>query len=148
MNTSRVQAWVLRLVGLVEMLAFVSVVMPASWMHEGHAQLGMPEMPPSPVFDAVMRQVSFTYALHGLALWFIAADVVRYRPLVILTGFGYLVTAPVFLAIDLSAGLPWFWWLGNGGSCLLIGIILLGLLAAARRAQQTAPAAPRDNLVS
>jgi hypothetical protein len=128
MRYRRLQAWVLRLVGAVEVLAFGAVVMPRAWMESGHAWLGFPATPEGPVFDSVMRQVSFTYGLHGIALWFIAADVVRYRPLVILTAFGYLVTGPVFVLIDLTNGMPWPWIAGNGGSCFLIGLILLGLL--------------------
>jgi hypothetical protein len=122
------QAWVLRLVGVVEMFAFGAVIMPRAWMEAVHADMGMMEMPKGPVFDSVMRQVSFTYGLHGVALWFIAADVGRYRPLVILTAFGYLLAGPVFFVVDLNNGMPWSWIAGNGGSCLLIGVLLLGIL--------------------
>ena len=114
-------------------LAFGAVVMPRAWMESGHALLGFPETPKGPVFDAVMRQVSFTYGLHGIGMWFIAADVVRYRPLVVLTALGYLLAGPVFILIDWTAGMPWFWMVGNGGSCLLIGV-LLGALLGGRQA--------------
>jgi hypothetical protein len=132
MNYSSLQAWVLRLVGTVEMLAFGAVVMPRAWMAAGHAWLGLSDAPQSPVFDSVMRQVSFSYGLHGLALWFIAWDVARYRPLVVLTAVGYLAAAPAFILIDVANGMPWLWMLGNGGSCLLIGCILSSLLGAER----------------
>lgn len=128
MDRRRLQALVLRLVGLVEMLAFGAMLMPRAWMEFYHAWLGLGEMPSGPVFEAVMRQVSFTYGLHGVALWLIAADVERYRPLVILTAVGYLLAGLVFLLIDLLAGMPWFWVLDNAGSCLLVGVILAGLL--------------------
>jgi hypothetical protein len=127
-NWHLLQAWVLRLVGIVEMLAFGAVFIPRDWMDATHRWLGMMAMPEGPVFDSVMRQVSFSYGLHGVALWFIAADVVRYRPLVILTAVGYLLAGPVFIAVDLGNGMPWSWLAGNGGSCLLIGVLLLGLL--------------------
>jgi hypothetical protein len=131
-DNRRLQAWVLRLVGTVEMLAFGAVVLPRTWMEAGRGWLGLPELPPGAVFDSVMRQVSFTYGLHGVGMWLIASDVSRYRPLVILTAIGYLLAGPVFLLIDLTAGMPWFWMVGNGGSCLLIGVLLLGLLGAER----------------
>jgi hypothetical protein len=132
MNYQRLQAWVLRLVGVVEMLAFGAVVLPRAWMEATHSWLGLVDMPKGPVFDSVMRQVSFTYGLHGVALWFIAADVARYRPLVILTAIGYLVAGPIFFVVDLGNGMPWSWMAGNGGSCLLIGALLLGLLCGER----------------
>jgi hypothetical protein len=143
MTWRRLQAWVLRLVGAVEMLAFGAVFLPRDWMEAIHAGMGLPEMPKGPVFDSVMRQVSFTYGLHGVALWFIAADVGRYRPLVILTAIGYLLAGPVFIVIDLSNGMPWSWMAGNGGSCLLIGALLLGLLWGEKSAANNAPVTAR-----
>ena len=143
MKWTYLQAWVLRLVGAVEMLAFGGVFLRRAWMEAIHAGMGLTEMPKGPVFDSVMRQVSFTYGLHGVALWFIAADVGRYRPLVVLTAFGYLLAGPVFIVVDLSNGMPWSWIAGNGGSCLLIGTLLLGLLwgeqLAAKSASKTIP---------
>jgi hypothetical protein len=135
------QAWVLRLVGAVEMLAFGAVFLPRAWMEAAHAWLGLAEMPQGPVFDSVMRQVSFSYGLHGVALWLVAADVVRYRPLVVLTAVGYLLAGPVFFVIDLGNGMPWSWMAGNGGSCLLVGVILLVLLWGERAAHQDTAAA-------
>ena len=128
MNRCNLQAWVLRLVGAVEILAFGAVFMPRAWMGSAHAWIGIEDTPSGPVFDSVMRQVSFTYGLHGVALWFIASDVGRYRPLVLLTAAGYLLAGPVFLIIDVMNKMPWFWLAGNGGSCLLIGALLCGLL--------------------
>ena len=128
MNWRQLQAWVLRLVGLVEILALGAVVMPRDWMKDFHARLGLAAMPEGPVFDSTMRQVSFTYGLHGIGLWVIACDVIRYRPLVILSAIGYLLAAPVFFTIDFTNGMPWSWMLGNGGSCFLIGVLLSVLL--------------------
>jgi hypothetical protein len=127
-------AWVLRLVGAVEALAFIAVVMPSAWMQAGHDWLGVAQMPEGPVFDSVMRQVSWVYGLHGVALWVMAADVVRYRPLVILAAVGFLASGPVFILIDTLAGMPWFYAAGNGGSCLLIGGLLSALLWGGRGA--------------
>jgi hypothetical protein len=134
----RLQSWVLALVGAAELLAFGAVLLPRSSMAAMHAWLGLGEMPHAPVFDSLMRQVSFTYGLHGVALLLIASDVVRYRPLVILSAIGYLITAPVFIAIDLSNGMPWYWIANNGGACLLIGVLLVALLVGEMRAGEKA----------
>jgi hypothetical protein len=128
----------LRIVGAVEILAFGAAFLPRALMETLHAGMGMIEMPKGPVFDSVMRQVSFTYGLHGVALWFIAADVARYRSLVILTAIGYLLAGPVFFVVDVHNGMPWSWIAGNGGSCFLIGALLLGLLWGERAAMRRA----------
>lgn len=132
MNWRRLQAWVLGLVGAVELLAFGAVVMPRDWMQAGHTWLGMAELPPGPVFESVMRQVSFSYGLHGVGMLVIAFDVTRYRPMVVVAAIGYLVAGPVFILIDIAVGMPGSWIGGNGGSCLLIGTLLSGLLLAER----------------
>jgi hypothetical protein len=109
------------------MLAFAAVVMPRAWMADMHLRLGLGELPDTPLVNSILRQVSFTYGLHGLALWIIAWDVVRFRPLVIFTGIGYLLAGPVLIAIDFTAGMPLWWVFGDGGGCLLIGLIVLWL---------------------
>jgi hypothetical protein len=126
-SRQQLQAWVLRLVGLTEMFAFGAAVMPRVWMEDAHRSLGLGELPDSPVVNFIIRQTSFTYGLHGLALWLIAWDVVRYRPLVILTGIGYLLAGPAFFVIDYTSGMPWWWVVGDGGACLLIGALILWL---------------------
>ncbi len=127
MNFRRAQAIVLRLVGLTEVLAFGAVVAPRAWMEAGHAWLGLGEMPRGAVVDFMIRQASFTYGVHGVALWFIAADVDRYRPLVLLTGAGYLLSGPVFALIDVTAGMPWWWTAIDAVGLLLIGVVVLWL---------------------
>ena len=134
MNYRRLIAWVIRAVGTVELFAVGAVVMPAEQMRAYYELLGRGEMPPGPVFESVMRQVSFTYFLHGIGMWLIASDVVRYLPFVWLTAAGYLVAGPTFIAVDLCAGMPAFYVASNGGSCLLIGGLLVALLLAERAA--------------
>ena len=120
-------------VGLVEILAFGAVVMPLEWMNAGHEWLGLGDLSQAPAVEAVMRQVSFSYGLHGIALLLIATDVARYRPLVVLSSVGYLAYGAVFLLTDIGLGMPRLWVIGNGGSTLLVGAILLGLVCADSR---------------
>lgn len=138
----RLLVWALFLVGLVEFFAFAAVVMPRSWMAAHYAWLGVGAMPDGPVFDSVMRQVSFSYGLHGIALWLIATDVDRYRPLVWLTGIGYLLAGPAFLIIDSLNAMPWSWRIGNGGSCILVGLVVLGLMWGKSRFKQASQQPP------
>src|SRR5438046_10519510 len=109
MTSERLQSWLLRIFGSIEILAFFAVVMPRSWMEVTHASLGLGEMPGGPIIMFMIRQASYTYGMHGLSLWILAWDVVRFRPLVIFNGAAYLLAAPVFFLIDYGSGMPWFW---------------------------------------
>ena len=127
MNRLRLQAWLLRLAGAVEILAFIAVVMPRSWMQIAHAWLGLGEMPSAPVLTFLIRQASYTYGAHGISLWVSASNVERFRALVILNGITFLLAGPVFFLIDYTSGMPWWWTIADPLSCLSFGAALLWL---------------------
>ena len=127
MHPLRLQAWLLRLTGSVEVLAFFAVVMPRPWMEAAHGWLGLGEMPEGAITMFMIRQASFTYGLHGVLLLLLSSDVIRFRPLVLFTGVSYVLAGPVFCFIDLTSGMPWFWTAGDTASCLFVGMALLWL---------------------
>ncbi|HEY9403112.1 MAG TPA: hypothetical protein VIQ24_10490 [Pyrinomonadaceae bacterium] len=127
MNRQRLQSWLLRAAGSVEILAFVAVLMPRSWMEASHAWLGLGEMPRGAVLMFMIRQASYVYGMHGILLWILASDVVRYRPLIRFTGFTFLLAAPVFLIIDHTEGMPLYWTLLDAAGCAFFGATLLWL---------------------
>ncbi len=127
MNRERVLAWVLRAAGAFEVLAFAAVVMPRSWMEASHAWLGMGEMRATPLLMFMIRQASYTYGMHGVGLWILAGDVRRFRPLIVLNGVAFLLAAPVFYLIDVTAGIPWWWTVSDVIGCGLLGAALLWL---------------------
>jgi hypothetical protein len=119
--------WLLRLVGLSEVLAFFAVIMPRSWMETSHLWLGLGQMPEGAVLMFLIRQASYTYGMHGISLWVIASDVKRFRPLLILNGIAFLLAGPVFFLIDYTAGTPMWWTLGDGPACGFFGAAILWL---------------------
>jgi hypothetical protein len=125
MDRERLQAWLLRIAGAVEILAFIAVVMPRSWMEISHEWLGLGRMPKGPVLMFLIRQASYTYGMHGISLWVIASNVERFRLLVILNGIAYLVAGPLFFWIDQTAGMPLWWTLGDTIGCGFLGAALL-----------------------
>jgi hypothetical protein len=127
MNGQRAQAWLLRLAGAVEILAFLAVVMPRSWMETTHLWLDMGQMPDGPVVMFMIRQASYAYGMHGVSLWILASDVERFRPLIIFNGISFLLAALVFFLIDYSAGMPMWWTVGDTVACLFFGVALLWL---------------------
>lgn len=127
MDSRRLLAWFLRIAGAFEILAFFAVVMPRSWMEVSHAWLGMGEMANGPLIMFMIRQASFTYGMHGVSLFVLASDVVRFRVLVILNGIAYLLAGPIFFLIDWTAGMPWWWTVADALGCGFAGVAILVL---------------------
>jgi hypothetical protein len=125
MDRQRLLVWLLRLAGAVELLAFVAVVMPRSWMEISNAWLGLEAMPRGPLLMFMIRQASYTYGVHGLSLWLIATDVKHFHAFVVFNAIAFLVAAPVFFLIDLTSGMPWWWTMGDPVSCAGFGAALL-----------------------
>jgi hypothetical protein len=127
MDRERLLVWLLRLAGAVEILAFIAVVMPRSWMEIAHAWIGLGEMPHGPLLMFMIRQASYTYGVHGLSLWLIATDVDRFRPFIVFNAIAFLVAAPVFFLIDFTSGMPWWWAVSDPASCAVFGAALFFL---------------------
>lgn len=131
----QLQAVLLRLAGAVETVAFVAVVMPRSWMEWSHAWLGMGVMPEGAVLMFLIRQASYVYGMHGISLWVVASDVVRFRPLVILNGISFLLAGPVFFVIDYVSGMPLWWTVADSVGCAFFGAALLLLSRVSERGE-------------
>jgi hypothetical protein len=125
MNKNDLLKWLLRLSGSVEILAFIAVVMPRSWMEVSHLWLGLGDMPTGPVVMFMIRQASYTYGMHGISLWVLASDVDRFRRLVILNGISFLLAAPVFFMIDYTSAVPFWWTLVDSFGCGFFGAAVL-----------------------
>lgn len=125
MNRQVAQAWWLRLTGLVEILAFIAVVMPRSWMEISHRWLNMGQMPDGPLIMFMIRQASYTYGMHGVLMWILASDVERFRLLITFSAISYILAAFVFFLIDYSASMPLWWTVGDAFGCLVVGVVML-----------------------
>lgn len=125
MTSRRLIAWLLRLTGAFEILAFVAVVMPRSWMEVSHSWLGRGVMPDGPLIMFMIRQASYTYGMHGLSLWILSSDVIRFRPLIIFNGIAFLLAGPVFFVIDYTTGMPWYWTVMDSAGCGFFGAAIL-----------------------
>lgn len=128
---------VLRFSGAVLLLAFGAMLLPTSWMASTHAWLGMGEFPDVPLTDYLIRSVAALYGFHGVLVLLIAGDPVRYDRIVLYCGFMDILFGSMMLAIDLYAGMPWFWTAVEGPSLVGMGVVLLYLR---RRASEPSPA--------
>jgi hypothetical protein len=127
MDHKRLLVWLLRLTGTFEMLAFIAVVMPRAWMEAGHEWVGLGAMSDSALLMFMIRQASYAYGMHGVSLWVLASDVVRFRTLIIFNGVSFLIAALVFVVIDYTTGMPLFWTISDGAGCGFFGVAALWL---------------------
>ena len=126
----------LRLGGVLTLLAAPMALLPESWMASNHRWLGLGDFPASPLVDYLTRSISCLYALHGGLLLLISTDPRRYAPIVRYVAWANVVLGPALLAIDLHAGMPRWWTLAEGPPLTATGLVLLWLSARV-------PAAPR-----
>jgi hypothetical protein len=109
------------------------ILLPVEWMAVTHRWLGLGEFPASPLVDYLTRSISFLYGFHGGLLLLIASDVRRYRGLlvyVIAMGFAF---GAAIIPIDLHAGLPLRWTLGEGPLIIITALVIGILLRAVPR---------------
>ena len=84
-------------------------------------------MPQAPIVDYLTRSLSILYAIHGAVIFRLSFDVVRSRPLVGFLGWLHAALGVAILAIDLAAGLPWWWVIGEGPGIAAGGALVLFL---------------------
>jgi hypothetical protein len=85
------------------------------------------------VVEYLARSASALYALCGGLFLVLASDLDRYRPVVRFLGVAFTLLAPVFLFIDLAAGLPWWWTAAEGPPGLVVGPLVHLLARPSRR---------------
>ena len=118
---------VLRLAGAVLLLAFAAVFLPSHWMEANHAWLGLGTFPRSPLVEYLTRSISALYAIKGGLYLVLSTDVARFAPVIAYVGWTTVAFGLAMLAIDLHAGMPWFWTFAEGPPILGVGVVLLAL---------------------
>jgi hypothetical protein len=126
-KSDKVLVILLRIVGVGSLFALVAVFMPMSWMAATHRRLGLGEMPTGPVVEYLARDLSAFYAVMGALCLVVATDLERYRPLVRFLGVAFALMSVVFLGVDLSAGMPWWWTASEGPGGVVFGALLFYL---------------------
>jgi hypothetical protein len=119
--------FLLRLGGTMTLLAFPMMLLPDESMAAIHRWLGMGELPRAPVVGYLARSVSALYGFHGVLLFIIATDPVRYRRFVVYIGWMNVTFGLMLLAIDLHAGLPGWWTAVEGPGLVVLGVVVLWL---------------------
>lgn len=117
----------LRVGGVLLLTAVIPAVMPFAWMDQIHRQLGMGELPETPITGYLTRSLSAFYALHGVVVLFVSLDVRRYLPVVRCLAALCIVFGAGMIVLDVWVGMPLPWVLGEGPSIIVLGSVLLWL---------------------
>jgi hypothetical protein len=116
--------FLLRLGAVLTGSAFLAVFLPVDWMASTHRWLGLGEFPRTPIVEYLARSVAAFYGFHGVLLFLISTDVVRYRLLVWYVAAMNVVLGLMLLAFDIHAGLPAYWILFEGPPVVVIGLLV------------------------
>jgi hypothetical protein len=114
----------LRLSGSGLMLAFLAVLLPVEWMAAAHPRLGLGEFPRTPIVDYLTRSIAALYGFHGVFVWIVSFDPVRYRVFVWFAAVMNIVFGAMMVAIDLHAGMPAIWTAIEGPSIIAMGVLI------------------------
>ena len=123
----RILVLLLRLAGAITSAAFAAMFLPADWMATTHRWLGLGEFPRSPVVDYLARSIAALYGFHGVLLFVIAGNPRHYRSIVWYVGWMNALFGTALVTIDLHAGMPMWWTLGEGPPVAAFGVALLSL---------------------
>jgi hypothetical protein len=134
-TADRVLLFLLRFSAAVLLLAAPCALLPFAWMNQVHRDwLGLGELPDAVITRYMARSLALVYAMHGVMVLFVTCDWERYRPFVPLLGCLNVALGWGLLAVDLDAGVPWWWAASEGPSLAAFGIVLLILYRRASRA--------------
>ena len=123
--------WVLILSGMFLMLAFLAALLPVHWMAVAHQWLGLGDFPDQPITIYLARSTSLLYGVHGVLMLYTGMTLDRHWQLVRLFGWLHVLIGLSMLVIDLTAPMPWYWTLIEGGPIASLGVLILLLAAAA-----------------
>ena len=124
----RLLTLILRIGGVATVCAFFAVFLPTEWMASTHQALGLGVFPRAPVVDYLARSIALLYGFHGVLMLIVASDPVRYRPLVAYVAVMDITFGVVIAAIDVHAGMPLWWTLGESASIMGVGVVIAALL--------------------
>jgi hypothetical protein len=132
LSKEKMLIYLLRITGIIMIIALFFVVCPTRWIDSSHQWLGLGPLPTGPIVGYLARTESALYAFLGMVLLFVSFDIPRYNPLIRLMAW---TTIPLSLGVtwlDFKLGLPLFWTLGEGPATLLLGTIILFLIRSGR----------------
>ena len=139
MTADRLLLLLLRLNAAVLLLAAPCALLPFAWMDSVHREaLGLGSLADVPITRYLARSLSLVYAMHGAVVLFVTLRWPRLCFAVPYLAGLHVVFGCAMLAVDLDAGLPWWWVAGEGPSLVAFALVVL---AVSRRANASSAVA-------
>lgn len=119
------QSLVLKVAAATSLITLGAVFAPDYALGKLQWLLGMGRLPDSALLRYLGAGGSFVYIVTGILMWVMAGDVVRYRPMIVLSAWIMLAAAPIYAYINLHTGMPLWWMAMDVVACLVLGTVLL-----------------------
>ena len=124
----RYLVWWLRVCAGMLLLAAPAIFLPFSVMSAINDQLGLAPLPDTPLVSYLTRTASALYLYQGVLNLLLSFDVRRYRPLIVIVGWGNILLGGFLFGLDSIVGMPVYWTFLEGSAVLLAGCVMLWLL--------------------
>ena len=119
------QSLLLKTAGAISLVTLGAVFAPDYVLGKLHWLLGMGKLPDSALLRYLGAGGSFVSIVTGILMWMMAGDVVRYRPMIVMSSWITLAAAPIYWYINRHTGMPLWWTLMDSLTCLAFGLALL-----------------------
>lgn len=123
----RLLVLLLRLAGTITVTAFLTILLPVEWMASTHRWLGLGEFPEGPVVEYLARSAAALYGFHGVLLLMVSRDPLKFREIVTFISWLNVILGLLMIGIDLHAGMPLYWTLGEGPPIVAFGVVIAAL---------------------
>ena len=107
----------LRVLGVICVLAVVPLVMPVRWLDAGHRWAGLGAFPAAPIAEYLARSVSALCAFYGGLLLALARDPARFAPVIRYQALAVMLLSAFGIVAGTRAGLPALWVIADAVGC-------------------------------
>ncbi|NQT00510.1 MAG: hypothetical protein HQ580_00660 [Planctomycetes bacterium] len=122
MRALKICLWI---AGIGCLLSLFGMVLPVSSWEYIAKLFGVESFPDSPQFIYAVRVASGTYAAVGIFFIILASDPVKYGVMVPFSGLGAVFIGVVCAIAGLLTTMPFWWYMGDSLSCLVLGVLIL-----------------------
>jgi hypothetical protein len=121
------------------LLCVIGMILPVSAFEYITELFGAEPIPDSPVVIYFIRLLSATYAIIGVFFLILAFQPMDYGIMVPFSGLGAFVIGNVCVVTGFVEKMPNLWFLGDGLSCMVIGLLILAFWQKAKKEKSEEP---------